>query len=124
MSEETRIRNELQISIATLVQQRKSAQEIKQILSEDKYKKYEQYMDLWIQDKILKENPDIKNILTKALHKGRDQEEIVEQIKIANSELYSIYEEQIINKIKDEIKTREIRKKQEEEKRKKQEEER
>lgn len=122
MNNEGKLRNEVQTKIKDMVTKRKSIEEIKKCLNQKKYGNYKLYLDRWIQDWIVKLNPDIKSVITKGLNRGAQKQEIIDLIKQINPELYEIYEEQIINKIEVEIQSRESAKKREE--LKKQEEER
>lgn len=113
LNNESKLRNELQMTIKNMIQQKKSAEEIIKFLNQDKYKAYEQYLEIWIQNWIIKLNPDIKSIITKSLNKNIQEQEIMNDIQQANYELYEIYKEQIQSKIKAEIQARELAKKRE-----------
>lgn len=122
INNEGKLRNEVQASIKDMVTKRKSIEEIKEYLNQEKYNQYKQYLDEWIQNWIIKLNPDIKSVITKGLNRNSQEQEMISLIEQINPELYKTYEKQIKNKIKSEIQSRELAKKKEE--LKKQEEER
>lgn len=124
MNNEGKLRNEVQTSIKDMVTKRKSIEEIKEYLNQEKYIQYKQYLDEWIQNWIIKLNPDVKSVITKGLNRNSQEQEMINLIKQINPELYKIYEKQIRNKIKAEIQSRELAKKKEELKKQEQEEER
>ena len=124
MNNEGKLRNEVQASIKDMVTKRKSIEEIKEYLNQEKYIQYKQYLDEWIQNWIIKLNPDVKSVITKGLNRNSQEQEMINLIKQINPELYKIYEKQIRNKIKAEIQSRELAKKKEELKKQEQEEER
>ena len=124
MNNEGKLRNEVQASIKDMVTKRKSIEEIKEYINQEKYIQYKQYLDEWIQNWIIKLNPDVKSVITKGLNRNSQEQEMINLIKQINPELYKIYEKQIRNKIKAEIQSRELAKKKEELKKQEQEEER
>ena len=124
MNNEGKLRNEVQASIKDMVTKRKSIEEIKEYLNQEKYIQYKQYLDEWIQNWIIKLNPDVKSVITKGLNRNSQEQEMINLIKQINPELYKIYEKQIRNKIKAEIQSRELAKKKEELKKQEQEEDR
>lgn len=124
MNNEGKLRNEVQASIKDMVTKRKSIEEIKEYFNQEKYIQYKQYLDEWIQNWIIKLNPDVKSVITKGLNRNSQEQEMINLIKQINPELYKIYEKQIRNKIKAEIQSRELAKKKEELKKQEQEEER
>lgn len=124
MNNEGKLRNEVQTSIKDMVTKRKSIEEIKEYINQEKYIQYKQYLDEWIQNWIIKLNPDVKSVITKGLNRNSQEQEMINLIKQINPELYKIYEKQIRNKIKAEIQSRELAKKKEKLKKQEQEEER
>lgn len=122
MNNESKLRNEIQMIIKKMIEQNKSVEEIKETLNQDKYKSYEQYLERWIQDWIMKLNPSIKSIIAKGLNRNSQEQEMISLIEQTDTELYKLYEKQIKDKIRIEIQARELGKKREESK--KQEEER
>ena len=115
-SEEGKIRERLQSTIKKLVENNASVEEIKEFLNKEEYKKYEQYIDRWIEDWIIRLNPDIKSVLVKSLNRNKEQQEIEEEMQKVNEKVYGLYKTQIQNSIKNEKESRErqIKKKQEE----------
>lgn len=122
ISNEGHIRNQIQRSIRDMITERKNIEEIKQYLNKEQYNQYEQYFDEWIQNWILKLNPDIKSVIIKGVNRNIQEQEMISVIEQINPETYELYKNQIINKIRTEIQSKEIAKKREE--LKKQEEER
>ncbi len=62
---ERKIRNEIQAKMKKMVTQNKTIEEIQKALNQDEYKAYEQYFTIWIENWIIKLNPDIKSIIIK-----------------------------------------------------------
>lgn len=102
MSDESKVRYEIQNNIKRLVQEKASVEKIKQIIGQkEEYKNYEQYIDGWIGYWVTSLNPQIKSILNKSINRNEEQEEIETKIKESNEEIFELYKEQIQNDIKE-----------------------
>lgn len=122
-SSETTIRFEIQTEIKRLVEQKKSGNEIKETLNErEEYKKYEEFFEGWVENWIIKLNPRIREILKKITRQSNlTLEDIQEEIKLENPEIYGLYEKEICKRIEEMLEARKIELKRIEENKKEQE---
>ena len=111
-NKETERRSEIQTLIKKLVENKEGFDEILEKLKQnEEYRKYEDYFETWIMNKIIKENNEVDRILKKiATQKNITQVEIEEEISKVDIELYKAYGKQINNRIEEmfEIRRKEL----------------
>lgn len=103
LSNESKLRSEVQITIKRLVSDNTSVEKIKMNLDKEEYKSYEQYFDEWIKDWVIKLNPDIKSLITKAVNRNGKEDEILSEIESRNIDIYKEYESYIRDAIRKKI---------------------
>ena len=106
---ESQIRSEIQNNIMKMVQDKKTIDEIKEFLSQDKYKSYEQYFEIWIQNWIIKSSTQVKTMIELAFKRNKSANEIIQELENTNNEVYELYKNQVDKYVKSEIETRKIR---------------
>lgn len=111
-NKETERRSEIQTLIKKLVENKEGFDEILEKLKQnEEYRKYEDYFETWIMNKIIKENNEVDRILKKiATQKNITPVEIEEEISKVDIELYKAYGKQINNRIEEmfEIRRKEL----------------
>ena len=109
VNKETQVRYELQTTIKQMIAQRQSVDKIKEkLMSNKEYEKYASFFDIWIKNKIIKDNNKIDRILRKvSSQKNVVFEEIIEEIREQDSEYYNIYEKEISERVKEMFQIRE-----------------
>lgn len=106
---ESQIRTEIQNNIMKMVQNKKTVDEIREFLNQDKYKSYEQYFEIWIQNWIIKSSSQVKTMIELAFKKDKSENEIIQELENTNNEVYELYKNQVDEYVKSEIETRKIK---------------
>lgn len=111
-NKETERRSEIQTLIKKMVENKEGFDEILEKLKQnEEYRKYEDYFETWIMNKIIKENNEVDRILKRiATQKNITPVEIEEEVSKVDIELYKAYGKQINNRIEEmfEIRRKEL----------------
>lgn len=113
--EEGIVRSEVQLKIRDLIKERYSEEKIKESLNKEEYKSYQTYIDKWIENWLMKLNPNVKIKIIQLLNMGLNKEKILEIMKQENQEIYELYEPTIEQAIETEIQLKKENSKKEEE---------